>query len=77
LRGIVVEHGIDSKTKQKFKRKFVVLRDLETKRYHKLDVSNLADLDNKEVVKKLKEELKKKGIVVVIPNHLKHLEGEK
>ena len=77
LRGVVVELGIDLKSNQKFKRKLVVLRDLTTKHYHEHDVTHLINLEDKELVKKVKEELKRRGIVVVIPNHLKHLEGEK
>ena len=74
LRGIVVQQGININTKKQFRRKLVILRDLATKRYCEYDVTALIELNDKELVERIKKELEKRGIIVIVPSHLKHLE---
>ena len=75
LRGIVTQTKWDERTKKRFVVKKAVLRSLETGNYLELDVSDVQSPSHREILLEVKRRLEKEGKKLVIPRHLKHLEG--
>ena len=76
IRGVIEAWGKDPKTGKELHKRVVVIRDLNTLQYKEIDVSDKINQPIKQVVKEVIRNLKSKGIKVIVPRHLKWLEGD-